>query len=212
MVSLVCATGTISGTKCVVPGTTATVLCMRKLRYTSITNVVKTLDVWNFVAKCCVDLVLRPICVPIMLRHSQERSVGSEVPSRPLIGPAPRILIVEDELLIALMLAEMLRESGYRVSGTAHTLVLARQELAKRNFDAVLLDVIFDGRPRPEIADLLVERAVPFAFITGYDYVVEPRHENVPVLQKPFTFAQFRVLLRDLVGPGLSSGETAQSA
>jgi DNA-binding response OmpR family regulator len=147
-----------------------------------------------------------------MLRHPQEKSVGSEVPSQPLIERAPRILIVEDELLIALMIAEMLRESGYRVSGTAHTLVLARQELAKRNFDAVLLDVNFDGRPRPEIADLLVERAVPFAFVTGYDYVVEPRHENVPVLQKPFTFAQFRVLLRDLVGPGLSSGETAQSA
>jgi DNA-binding response OmpR family regulator len=147
-----------------------------------------------------------------MLRHPQEKSVGSEVPSQPLIERAPRILIVEDELLIALMIAEMLRESGYRVSGTAHTLVLARQELAKRNFDAVLLDVNFDGRPRPEIADLLVERGVPFAFVTGYDYVVEPRHENVPVLQKPFTFPQFRVLLRDLVGPGLSSGETAQSA
>jgi hypothetical protein len=74
MVSLVCATGTISGTKCVVPGTTATVLCMRKLRYTSITNVVKTLDVWNFVAKCCVDLVLRPICVPsccVILKKGQ---------------------------------------------------------------------------------------------------------------------------------------------
>jgi CheY-like chemotaxis protein len=174
---------------------------------------------WNFFAKRCVGLALRPMCVPIMLRHPQESSVGSrgpEVPSapapRPRIGPASRILIVEDELLIAQMIEEMLRESGYRVSGTAHTLVLARQELAKRNFDAVLLDVNFDGRPRPEIADLLVERAVPFAFVTGYDYVVEPRHENVPVLQKPFTFAQFRALLRDLVGPGLSSGETAQSA
>jgi CheY-like chemotaxis protein len=130
----------------------------------------------------------------------------------PRILPAPRILVVEDELLIALMIEEMLRESGYRVSGTAHTIILARQELARRNFDAVLLDVNFDGRPRPELADLLVERAVPFAFVTGYDYVLEPRHENVPVLQKPFTFAQFRVLLRDLVGPGSSRGKTALSA
>ena len=157
--------------------------------------------------------------VPKMLRHRQESSEGSqhgsEVPHRrraPRIIGAPRILIIEDELLIALMIEEMLRESGYRVSGTAHTIVLARQELAKRNFDAVLLDVNFDGRPRPEIADLLVERAVPFAFVTGYDYVLEPRHENVPVLQKPFTFAQFRVLLRDLVGPGPDSGKITQSA
>jgi CheY-like chemotaxis protein len=151
--------------------------------------------------------------VPIMLRHRQERSAGShEGPKVPSGIPAPRILVVEDELLIALMIEEMLRESGYRVSGTAHTIILARQELARRNFDAVLLDVNFDGRPRPELADLLVERAVPFAFVTGYDYVLEPRHENVPVLQKPFTFAQFRVLLTDLVGPGSSRGKTALSA
>jgi CheY-like chemotaxis protein len=184
---------------------------------------------WNFPLKRSVGLALRSL-VPIMLRYRQERSAGShegpEVPSAtvppPLLGHrrraprilirAPRILIVEDELLIALMIEEMVRESGYRVSGTAHTLHLARQELAKRNFDAVLFDVNFDGRPRPEIADLLVERAVPFAFVTGYDYVLEPRHENVPVLQKPFTFPQLRLLLRDLVGPGSASGETAQSA
>jgi DNA-binding NtrC family response regulator len=125
---------------------------------------------------------------------------------------SPRILIIEDELLIALLIEEIVREIGYRVSGTAHTIVLARQELAKRNFDAVLLDVNFDGRPRPEIADLLVERATPFAFVTGYDYVLEPRHENIPILQKPFTSAQLRVLLRNLVGPESSNGETAQSA
>ena len=141
-----------------------------------------------------------------MVRRSQKKSAGSHE------GPAPRILIIEDELLIALMIEEMVREMGYRISGTPHTVVLARQELAKRNFDAVLLDVNFDGRPRPEIADLLVEKAVPFAFITGYDYVLEPRHENVPIMQKPFTFAELRVLLRELVGPRSSSGETAQSA
>ena len=50
---------------------------------------------------------------------------------------------------------------------------------AKRDFDAVLLDVNLGGEYNPETADLLLEMGVPFAFVTGYDYVVEPRHDNV---------------------------------
>ena len=153
--------------------------------------------------------------VPIMLRHSQEKSAGSHEGPLPLIGhprPAPRILIVEDELLIALMIAEMVRDTRYHVSGIAHTPAMARQEFAKHNYDAVLLDINIGGRYNTEIADRLLKRGVPFAFVTGYDYLVEPRHENVPVLPKPFTFDQLRVLLRNLVGLSSSSGETAQSA
>ena len=70
---------------------------------------------------------------------------------------APRILIVEDELLIAALIGEMVREIGYRVSGTAPTLAMARLEFAKRNFDAVLLDLNLEGQQHPEIADLLLE-------------------------------------------------------
>ena len=57
--------------------------------------------------------------------------------------------------------------------------------MTKRNFDAVLLDVSLQGRHHPEIADYLLETNLPFAFVTGYDYLAEPRHEKVPVLQKP---------------------------
>ena len=125
---------------------------------------------------------------------------------------APRILIVEDELLIAVLIGEMVRDLGYRISATAPTIAMAHLELAKRNFDAVLLDINLDGQDYPEVADLLVELAVPFAFVTGYDYLVEPRHEKIPVLQKPFTPVQLRALLETLVGPASSNGETAQTA
>ena len=117
---------------------------------------------------------------------------------------APRILIVEDELVIALMINEMARDLGYIVSGIASNLAMARQQFAKRNFDAVVLDINLDGHYHPEIADFLLESGVPFAFLTGYDYLVEPRHEKIPLLTKPFTIAQFRALLRDLVGSGSS--------
>ena len=59
-----------------------------------------------------------------------------------------RILVIEDDLLIALMIEEMIREAGYRVSGVAHTIAAARQEFAKRNFDAVLFDIDIGRRTR----------------------------------------------------------------
>ena len=124
----------------------------------------------------------------------------------------PRILIIEDELLIALLIEEMVKEIGYRVSRVAYTMAMARQEFAKRNFDAVLFDINIGGRYHPEIADFLLDAGVPFAFVTGYDYLIEPRHETVSVLQKPFTPVQLRALLEKVVGPGSPTGEIAQTA
>jgi CheY-like chemotaxis protein len=132
--------------------------------------------------------------------------------SPPTAPGSPRILVIEDELLIALLIEEMVRETGYRVSGVAHTAAMARQKFAKRNFDAVLFDINIGGRYHPEIADFLLDTRVPFAFVTGYDYLVEPRHETVPILQKPFTPAQLRALLEKVVGSVSPTGEIAQTA
>ena len=134
--------------------------------------------------------------------RSQRRS-----PARPR-----RVLIVEDDLVIALMMEEIVREMGCAVSGIAGTLGMARLQLAKRDFDAVLLDVNLGSEYNPETADLLLEMGVPFAFVTGYDYVVEPRYDNVPLLQKPFSSIQLRVLVEQLVGSVPSGGGTAQTA
>jgi DNA-binding NtrC family response regulator len=132
-------------------------------------------------------------------------------PSQTARDRVPRILIVEDEVFIALMIEEMVREIGYEVSGTVHNIAMARQEFAKKNFDAVLLDISVGGRRDPETADFLLKAGVPFAFVTGYDYLVEPRHEKIPVLQKPFVPAQILSLLEKLVGPASSSSEIAQA-
>jgi DNA-binding response OmpR family regulator len=123
-----------------------------------------------------------------------------------------RILVIEDDLLIALMIEEMVREAGYRVSGVAHTIAAARQEFAKRNFDAVLFDIDIGRRSHPEVADFLLDTGVPFAFVTGYDYLVEPRHQTVPVLEKPFSPTQLHAILEKLVGSVSPTGETAQTA
>jgi CheY-like chemotaxis protein len=115
-------------------------------------------------------------------------------------GP-PRVLVIEDQTLIANLVDDIVREHGYAVSALASTIAAARHELAKRNFDAVLLDIGLDGPYSPEIADALSEMAIPFAFVTGFDGPFEARHADVPLLRKPFTADQLRVLLEKLVGP-----------
>ena len=139
-------------------------------------------------------------------------AIGLELtPQASRASPPPRILIIEDELLVALVIEEMCREAGYRVSGIAHTLAMARNELAKQNFDAVLLDLSIGGRCLPTTVDRLKAKGIPFAFVTGYDYLVDPRHEKVPLLQKPFTSVELGAFLETLVGPG-SSRKTAHAA
>ena len=130
--------------------------------------------------------------------------------SPPTAPDPPRILVIEDEPLIAQMIEEMVREAGYRVSGVAHTMAMARQEFAKRNFDAVLFDLHIGGRYRPEIADFLLDTGVPFAFVTGYDYLIESRHQTVPVLEKPFMPVQLRALTR-VPSPSVNSPSSMPS-
>ena len=114
---------------------------------------------------------------------------------------APRVLIVEDELFIALLIEETVRRTGCRFSAIADNISKANLELCKRNFDVVLLDLNIGGNYSTELADRVIKAKVPLAFITGYDYRVEPRHAHVPVLQKPFRPAQLNALLVQLLGP-----------
>jgi CheY-like chemotaxis protein len=112
----------------------------------------------------------------------------------------PRVLIVEDTALVALMIKELVRECGCEIAGIASSLKDARQ--ARHNYDAVLLDVGLPGGKTFEIADMLTESAVPFAFVTAYQEALEPRHWKVPVILKPFSTALFTDTVRMLTGLG----------
>lgn len=116
-----------------------------------------------------------------------------------LIYP-PRVLIVEDVYLVADMIGYMVRECGYEVSGIATDVCSTLRELARQDFHAVLLDCTLDAKYTAEIADMLLQMATPFAFIIGYNEVVEERHRGIPVLQKPFTSEEIQTLLEQLVG------------
>ena len=112
-----------------------------------------------------------------------------------------RILIIEDDWIITDLIANIVLELGYSVSGIAGTFATACRELNKRNFDAALLDIGLDGQHGPEIADRLLQMKLPFGFVTGYDSPFKERHAMVPLLHKPFTVVELDDLLEKLVGP-----------
>jgi two-component sensor histidine kinase len=102
------------------------------------------------------------------------------------VGGKPRVLVVEDEALVAMMIQEFLVEFGYQVVGPITTASEAMAKARDTHFEAAVLDInLGDGAAYP-IADMLAGRGVPFVFITGYDAEsVEPRFRKIPLLQKP---------------------------
>lgn len=98
-----------------------------------------------------------------------------------------RILIVEDEMLVAMNIEDMLLDLGHEVSGMAGRLDTALALASEGSFDAAMLDVNLAGQQSFPVADLLAERNIPFLFATGYGLQgIEERHRGRPVLQKPF--------------------------
>ena len=109
-----------------------------------------------------------------------------------------RILVVEDEALVAMMLEDMLAELGFEVVGPAMRLDEGL-ELARLNgLDAAVLDINLAGERSYPIADLLEERGVPHAFVTGYGHSGRPGKQD-RVLQKPYREPQLRAMLAEML-------------
>ncbi len=97
------------------------------------------------------------------------------------------MLIVEDEIIVALFLEDLLAEFGYEVAGVASRLEEAMARADTPDFSAAVLDVHLNGKDVFPLADRLAELQLPFIFATGYGARGIPeRHAGRPVLQKPF--------------------------
>ena len=97
-----------------------------------------------------------------------------------------RILVVEDEPFIAMVLEQLLPKLGYEVVGVASHLREALAKAQAGDFDLAVLDVNLGGELSYRVADVLLARGAPFLFCTAYADVAFGRYANVPVLQKPF--------------------------
>ena len=110
-----------------------------------------------------------------------------------------RVLIVEDEMLVAMNLEDMLLELGHEVAGIAGRLGAALALAKDAAFDAAILDVNLAGEKSFPVADLLAERGLPFLFATGYGLQgIEERYRSRTVLQKPFRSADLEAALATL--------------
>lgn len=112
-----------------------------------------------------------------------------------------RILIVEDELLIGMLLEDMLVELGYQVAGTASRVEDALKLVNESELDAAILDVNLNGKEIYPVADVLAERKIPFLFATGYgERGLPAEFQERPTLQKPFQQEMLEAKLAGLFG------------
>ena len=98
----------------------------------------------------------------------------------------PRVLLVEDEALVAMMIQDTLAEFGFQVVGPLSTASEALSAARESHFDAAVLDINLGDGLVYTVAEILGVRGVPFVFVTGYDVdSVDPRFSDIPILQKP---------------------------
>jgi len=97
------------------------------------------------------------------------------------------VFLVEDEVMIRMMVADMLEELGYRVAAEAGEINEALRLAETTDFDFAILDVNVNGKVISPVADLIKARNRPFIFATGYGSSGLPEeYRDRPALQKPF--------------------------
>jgi CheY-like chemotaxis protein len=98
-----------------------------------------------------------------------------------------RVLIIEDESMIAMLIEDTLIELGCVVAGVASRLDDAISQVSSVAFDAAILDVNLNGCPGYPLAEALSKRSIPFLFSTGSGAAgVREKFRGVPTLGKPF--------------------------
>ena len=100
---------------------------------------------------------------------------------------ATRILIVEDELMIRMLLEDMLGELGYTIVAQVGRIDEALDAVKNGGFDVAILDVNLNGENTAPVAEALAARGVPFVFATGYgEHGLPEAFRDRPALKKPF--------------------------
>jgi chemotaxis family two-component system sensor kinase Cph1 len=124
-------------------------------------------------------------------------------------GERPRVLVVEDAALVAMLLEDMLDDLGFDVIGPASDHASACQMAREPGIDAAILDVNLHGKMSWDVAALLKKANIPFAFSTGYDSatMLPPHLADIPVLTKPFDLGQLERLLHALVPSTLRASQ-----
>jgi two-component sensor histidine kinase/DNA-binding response OmpR family regulator len=123
-----------------------------------------------------------------MVRHGgAHRMVAEDKAALPIeLSAGNRVLLVEDEILVAMMMRDILMELGFSVVGPFNRLSQAMVAAVHENIDAGIIDINLGGEFVYPVADVLVARRIPFVFVTGYGVEsIDGRFGCVPVIKKP---------------------------
>ena len=111
--------------------------------------------------------------------------------------PRCRVLIVEDEAMIAMLVEDMVLDFGSEVVGPVANVNDAINLARSAELDAAILDINVSGSVIFPVADILTERGIPLIFATGYgSRGLPPRFQNSPTLPKPFSYQSLEEALR----------------
>tara|TARA_B100000614_G_scaffold255839_1_gene273437 strand:- start:531 stop:989 length:459 start_codon:yes stop_codon:yes gene_type:complete len=133
-------------------------------------------------------------------RRRRERALRDKPRSSANLGSLSgrRVLVVEDEMLIAMMIEDMLKELDCVVVGPASRVSTALALVEAEKIDGAILDInLGDERGFP-VAEALQSLNIPLVFATGYNVdSLGPEFANYPAIRKPFRSDQFRRILAD---------------
>jgi CheY-like chemotaxis protein len=137
---------------------------------------------------------LQPFTAKAAPNSADRQFAMSETPSES--GKACRILVVEDDALLAMALEDSLAALGHEVVGPARQIAEALRLAETERLDGAVLDLNIGGASIEPVAKILDARRVPFAFSTGYTHNKVPlQWRSRPLLQKPYHPAELEHLV-----------------
>ena len=95
--------------------------------------------------------------------------------------------MVEDEALIGMLIEDFLGGFGYSVVGPIENLEAAIFLAATEQIDVAVVDINISGQVATAVAEKLIERHIPFLFVSGYEKMRGTRYASIPLPRKPFT-------------------------
>ena len=157
--------------------------------------------------RCRITLPLGEELLPSDRRESlsgaAEQTVSTQPGSQANTLRGRRVLLIEDEPLVALDMESELMSLGLDVVGPASNVAAASRLIDEGGFEVALLDANLHGQSVEQVAGALAVRRVPFAFATGYGREgLPPRFADRPMLAKPFDRERLARMLLDLLAEG----------
>jgi len=133
--------------------------------------------------------------------NSTRPTPGLPANHTPLRLAVPRVLVVEDEMTVAMLIEDMVSELAYEVAAVVPRLEDAMRLVDSEIFDIAVLDVHLNGKTVFAFADELQEREIPFVFATAYGpHAIPKKFQDRAVLRKPFGPVELRRALMQLSG------------